>query len=326
MADVKVFVLDEGANQYEGMTKEQILAAITQAVNEGTISNIDAGFVTKIQEMNKRRALKFWLGTQAEFNALSAKENDTFYIFTDDPTIKDINEILDSIKEELDLIYKGNSPVGKSNESNIANSIKGVGNYNFSKRLNNESDPITITIPKTVIHNETLQGLQLVMDVRIAAGANGKDVNSNYIYGNVEYQETIQLLLQLKYKEGRVCFAGNTNVPDLLYHKHPLNGISTDIEYSNEYGYDTLRKNEIYGGVEFRIKNVIKDKAGANISFQLYCTEDKSLHPIYIEYCESGQYHDNENYYRLTYDPYVMIPNSFTVELNNYLIVPVDFN
>lgn len=101
MADNKVYVLDAGANQYEAMTKEQIITAITQAVNDGTISNIDAGFITKIQEMNKKGVLKWWVGTQAEFNALGTKDADTLYLFTDDPLYQDLLDAIDELTERV---------------------------------------------------------------------------------------------------------------------------------------------------------------------------------------------------------------------------------
>lgn len=102
--ELKVYSLDDAANKYESMTKEQIITAITQAVNEGTISNIDAGFITKIQEMNKKGVLKWWIGTQAEFNALSTKDNDTLYLFTDDPLFNDFKSSLASLDTEIDAL------------------------------------------------------------------------------------------------------------------------------------------------------------------------------------------------------------------------------
>lgn len=101
MADNKVYVLDAGANQYEAMTKEQIITAITQAVNDGTISDIDAGFITKIQEMNKKGVLKWWVGTQAEFNALETKDANTLYLFTDDPLYQDLLDAIDDVDTKI---------------------------------------------------------------------------------------------------------------------------------------------------------------------------------------------------------------------------------
>lgn len=86
------YVLDTGDNKIESMSKEQILAAITQAVENGTISDVDTGFVTTIKEQNHQQGLKFWYGTMAEFNALGSKQPNTFYIFSDDTTLQDIED------------------------------------------------------------------------------------------------------------------------------------------------------------------------------------------------------------------------------------------
>lgn len=101
----KVYALDEGKNQWETMTREQITAAILQAVNEGTITSIDAGFITKIQEQNKLGNVKFWLGTMAEFNALPEKDPNTLYLYTDDPTLDEIEEGFRTLNADLDA-YK----------------------------------------------------------------------------------------------------------------------------------------------------------------------------------------------------------------------------
>lgn len=99
--ETKVYALDDGKNAHETMTKEQIVAAIMQAVNEGTISDIDAGFITKIQEMNRKGELQFWVGTMAEFNALGTKDPDTLYLFTDDPTVEDLEAAIEAVQNGL---------------------------------------------------------------------------------------------------------------------------------------------------------------------------------------------------------------------------------
>lgn len=55
--------------KYEGMTKEQIIAAIAEATG-ATPTDIDSAFITKIKEQNKNGALTFWFGTESEYNAL----------------------------------------------------------------------------------------------------------------------------------------------------------------------------------------------------------------------------------------------------------------
>lgn len=119
MADTpKVYVLCDANCKWEGMTREQILTAITQAVNEGTIGNIDTGFVQTIKTINGQ-PLKFFVGTQAEYNTLAteAKEN-LFAIITDD-THKDgieaaIAELQTNYTELLEKLANGDQAVGKA--------------------------------------------------------------------------------------------------------------------------------------------------------------------------------------------------------------------
>lgn len=80
----KYYVFCEDGCKFESMTKEQILAAITQAVEGGTIQDVDTGFVTKIKELNKNRELKTWVGTRAQYNAISVPDVNTVYIITDE--------------------------------------------------------------------------------------------------------------------------------------------------------------------------------------------------------------------------------------------------
>lgn len=53
--------------------------AMTQKSVTDAISNIAA-----IRETNKNQTQKFWRGTKEEYNALTAKADDTLYIVTDD--------------------------------------------------------------------------------------------------------------------------------------------------------------------------------------------------------------------------------------------------
>ena len=56
MSDGKKYYCFCGSNcKYETMTKEQILAAIEQAVEDGEIRDVDTGFVTKVKELKTCR-------------------------------------------------------------------------------------------------------------------------------------------------------------------------------------------------------------------------------------------------------------------------------
>lgn len=88
--------------KYETMTKEQIITAIYQACKEGHISNIDTGFITKVKETNKGEDVVFWVGTTAEYNALSTKDPKCFYLKTDDTTLSNFATEIEEIKKYVD--------------------------------------------------------------------------------------------------------------------------------------------------------------------------------------------------------------------------------
>ncbi len=96
MSERKYYCFCESNCKFETMTKEQILAAIAQATG---VTNVDpnAGFISKVKEMNGGY-VTFWLGTQAQFNALAEKAANCLYIITDSK-----NEIeLAIFKKELE--------------------------------------------------------------------------------------------------------------------------------------------------------------------------------------------------------------------------------
>ena len=91
MSDGKKYYCFCGSNcKYETMNKEQILAAITQAVKTGSIGDCDTGFITKVKETNNGGYVTFWVGTRAQYNALKEHTKNCFYIITDDTTDTDI--------------------------------------------------------------------------------------------------------------------------------------------------------------------------------------------------------------------------------------------
>lgn len=71
MADV--YGMCQNNCRYLVYTREQVLALLEQAIADGSLKNIDvdAAAVTKIADINGGSAVKFWTGTEAEFNALS---------------------------------------------------------------------------------------------------------------------------------------------------------------------------------------------------------------------------------------------------------------
>jgi hypothetical protein len=86
MADErKYYVLCRDNCKFEGLTKEQIYAAIAEATGN-TPTGVDDAFITKLVEQNKNAATRLWVGTETEYNALVARgdvETDTIYCIKD---------------------------------------------------------------------------------------------------------------------------------------------------------------------------------------------------------------------------------------------------
>ena len=66
----KYYVVCDDDCRYEGMTSEQILTAIQQALEQGYVSDPDAAVISKLREIKAGGAAQVWIGTEAEFNAL----------------------------------------------------------------------------------------------------------------------------------------------------------------------------------------------------------------------------------------------------------------
>lgn len=173
----KVYVICDANCKFEGMTKEQIYAAILQAVNEGTIGDIDSGFVQTIKTINGI-GLKFFLGTQAEYEALTDEEKENlFAIITNDTTkegiikaitelqinLNDLNKNLNDLNENL---LNGDFKVKKSENADNAT-------YAGSAE---ESGYLAIEkVSKPTYNSITQSGLYCVV-------IKGEDENENQIY------------------------------------------------------------------------------------------------------------------------------------------------
>lgn len=101
MSEKKYYVFCASNCRYESMTKEQILAAITQAVESGEIHDVDTGFVTKLVEQNSKREVTLWVGTRAQYNAIAAPAENCLYIITDDTTAEDFDKAIAALQKQM---------------------------------------------------------------------------------------------------------------------------------------------------------------------------------------------------------------------------------
>lgn len=99
MADRNYYVICDDNCKFEGMTKEQILAAIAE-VTGATPTQIDDAFITKIKEQNRNSPLKFWVGTNAQYNELTPVDG-VFYIITDADPLTDIQSQIDGLDTQI---------------------------------------------------------------------------------------------------------------------------------------------------------------------------------------------------------------------------------
>ncbi len=107
MATPKVYVICDQKCLYEGMTKEQILAAIAQAVENGTIGDCDTGFIQTVKTINGL-PLRFFVGEQHEYNELTDEQKENLYaIITNDVTQDGITAAITELQSNYTSLRDG---------------------------------------------------------------------------------------------------------------------------------------------------------------------------------------------------------------------------
>ena len=166
MSGRKYYCYCDSNCKFETMTKEQILAAIEQAarwdtgvrivdsetnkgyalyVSDGKLMmresdgsepgsgldfDLDTAIVDKVKETNNGGFITFWVGTQAQYNAIENKNANCFYHITDSKRDEDINERLNDFNEDIGQLYGRVSEVeDTSNDAkNMASNAVSVAN------------------------------------------------------------------------------------------------------------------------------------------------------------------------------------------------------
>ena len=105
MAERNYYVIRDDGCKFPAMTKQQIYALLDETISSGHLPTDyqSGGFVTQIKEKNRNTDLSFWVGTQAEYNALDPKPQNTFCIITDDNSR---DEIVTRIEELMKKVNK----------------------------------------------------------------------------------------------------------------------------------------------------------------------------------------------------------------------------
>ena len=107
------YVFCEDNCKFEAMTKEQIITAIANATGVSPEAvDVDNAFISKIQEMNKSNNLKWWVGTEAEYNAIADLDDETLYIITD--AADDTEALLITLQAELEQLQAMVKPTAQN--------------------------------------------------------------------------------------------------------------------------------------------------------------------------------------------------------------------
>lgn len=139
MAERNYWVLCDDNCRFPAMTKEQILTAIAQAVSEGTVGDIDAGFIQTIKTINGV-PLRFFYGKQYEYEALTDEEKENlFAIITNDTTKEGIEKAIETLRNDLNSV-----------DERLSEAIKGIEDGNiiagYASRASNSNNASYLTI------------------------------------------------------------------------------------------------------------------------------------------------------------------------------------
>ena len=104
---MKYFVLDENKNVHEAYTKEDVLALLEQAIEDGDLSHIeeDSAFVTKIKSLISGGTYHIDFCTQAKYNELKAQGQliaNCYYFITDDNSLSNLEETVEEMQGDID--------------------------------------------------------------------------------------------------------------------------------------------------------------------------------------------------------------------------------
>lgn len=189
------YVLDENNNKIEALDKEGVLAAIEEAIANGSLAGLvaDAAFISKVKCCVSGQTNKLAFVTQAKYNEMQAKGELTkncYYYITDDETADDIDKLLDvlidrcdQIEERLDALgFKQGAFVVASGSTSI-NTIKKQGKYVIASFIASK-DLTTVTVPaefrpkeivefKGAISGNTLNTIYLLTDGTFSLSNNG---------------------------------------------------------------------------------------------------------------------------------------------------------
>ncbi len=148
----KYYLLDENKNLVEGFDKEGFLALLEQAIEQGSLENIDenSAVASKIRSVLNGTTHHIEFVTQAQFNQLQADEQlvaNTYYFITDDQDWESLEQHIAQYEEhvtELEAELENGSFIVNKAENAQKTSLTNNGfeevNCNASGYFNLEAD------------------------------------------------------------------------------------------------------------------------------------------------------------------------------------------
>lgn len=220
------YVINDDKCLFEGMTKEEILTAITQAVSTHTISDVDTGFITTIKEKNNNAPLSFWVGTTAEYNAISQKEQNTFYILTDDTDMDDLENAISQIIADIQNIDNN-----IQNISEIANEA-----YEDARAANNTANTAyTAAGVATNIANNASEGADEALEAAQVAQTTADEAQSA--------SEAAQSIANAAQSSAQIAYGWATNA------QNTATGAVTEVNKINTKNGDVLLNQSVPAGI-----------------------------------------------------------------------------
>lgn len=181
----KYYCMCDSNCKFETMTKEQILAAIAQAMETGVVGDVDTGFVTKLKELNTGSAVTVWVGTRAQYNAITEKAGNCLYIITDDTTSEDIVATCEAaVAAAEEAQVQAAAAAGRNKGVNFTSSVK----MTYAKIASDIGDDASVSAtPVLFMYNPSTGIVQYVFELS-HMGSFNEGENIKFWFKNLPYQ------------------------------------------------------------------------------------------------------------------------------------------
>lgn len=268
MADRKYYVVCDYGCKFESMTKEQILTAIMQAVENGEIRDVDIGFVTTIKTVNGKR-LKFFFGEQSEYEALTdAEKDDLLAIITNDTSKEALENAIAVLQKNYEALTEsladGSFEVAKAKNAKHATSAGSATNATNATKATNADKASKATVLSPTTQEKEVDFSQTVTPTIDLNLGFGKTYLLQVIIDETWQDNTLGIVQVLGHA---LCFV--LSIPDRE---------SLKARYQTEGGYayaDVVSTEANDGEQDFRFKASVIE-SGIDVKFQVKRSGDEN--------------------------------------------------